>query len=201
MIQQETKKVIWYRVKFLALIVVFLSPYIGGWLAFYVFEIRPESGNYGELVQPVKKLDWPILQTIDGKRLESGFDDKWSFLLFTRGSCDEACRTNLFYMRQIRILQGRNTSRLQNVLVSAEPVSADLLEFLREYPDLVVIDKFADDDLYRQFQLPGQGPVGSTAKMYLVDPANNLMMHYPADSDQNRVLEDIRNLMKLSQIG
>ena len=199
--QQESQKLFWYRVKFLAVVTVFLSPFVGGWLALYVFDMRPESGNYGELVQPVRKLSWPILQTLDGKRLESGFDGKWSFLLFTRGSCDESCRANLFYMRQIRILLGRNTDRLQNVLVSAQPVSADLLEFLREYPDLIVIDNYVDDDLYRQFQLPGRDAVGSTARMYMVDPDNNLMMHYPADNDQNRVLDDIRKLMKLSQIG
>jgi hypothetical protein len=26
-------------------------------------------------------------------------------------------------------------------------------------------------------------------------------MHYPAENDQNRVLEDIKKLLKLSQIG
>jgi cytochrome oxidase Cu insertion factor (SCO1/SenC/PrrC family) len=199
--EQESKSLFWYRVKFLTVIAVFLSPFVGGWLALYVFEVRPESGNYGELIQPVKKLSWPILQTTDGKRLESGFDGKWSFLLFIRGNCGESCKSNLFYMRQIRILLGRNTDRLQNVLVSAKPLSADLQEFLREYPDLIVIDNYVDDNLYRQFQIPEQGAVGSTAKIYVVDPDNNLMMHYPADNDQNRVLDDIRKLMKLSQIG
>ena len=37
--------------------------------------------------------------------------------------------------------------------------------------------------------------------MYLVDPDDNLMMHYPPENDQNRVLEDLKRLMKLSQIG
>ncbi len=201
MSEQSGKKLFWYRVKFLAVVAIFLSPFVGGWLALYVFELRPESGNYGELVQPVRKLHWPVLETVDGKRLDSGFGRKWSFLLFTRGSCGEPCRANLFYMRQIRILLGRNTDRLQNVLISAKPMTAEMREFLSEYPDLVVIDNYFDGDLYRQFQLPGLSSVGSTAKMYLVDPDNNLMMHYPVENDQNRVLEDIRKLMKLSQIG
>ena len=205
MSEKSGKNLFWYRVKFLAVIAIFLSPFVGGWFALYVFEIRPESGNYGELVQPVRKLQWPVLETSEGVRLESGFDRKWSFLLFTRGSCDESCRANLFYMRQIRVLLGRNTERLQNVLVSAKPLTAELREFLSEYPNLIVIDNYSGDngdgDLYQQFQLPGLESVGSSAKMYLVDPDDNLMMHYPADNDQNRVLEDIRKLMKLSQIG
>ena len=50
--QEVTGRLFWHRVKFLALIVVFLSPFIGGWMALYVFEIRPSSGNYGTLIAP-----------------------------------------------------------------------------------------------------------------------------------------------------
>jgi len=68
--QEEPKRLLWYRIKLLALIAVFLSPFIGGWLALYVFDIKPSSGNYGMLVAPVKKLDWPLLETLDGQRHE-----------------------------------------------------------------------------------------------------------------------------------
>ena len=63
--QEEPKRLLWYRIKLIALIAVFLSPFIGGWLALYVFDIKPGSGNYGMLVAPVKKLDWPLLETVD----------------------------------------------------------------------------------------------------------------------------------------
>ncbi|MEM7563033.1 MAG: hypothetical protein AAF353_08290 [Pseudomonadota bacterium] len=201
MSEQDSKKLFWYRIKFLALIIVFISPFVGGWLALYVFEVRPAPGNYGELVQPVKKISWPVLEAVDGTRFESGFGRKWSFVLFTRNGCDESCRTNLFYMRQIRILLARNSERLQNVLVSSEPLDSEMQDILREYPDLIVIAPYLENNLFDQFQLTGQNPVGSSAKMYLVDPDRNFMMHYPAENDQNRVLEDLRKLMKLSQIG
>ncbi|MFT4650914.1 MAG: hypothetical protein ACI9AP_001086, partial [Flavobacteriales bacterium] len=32
-------------------------------------------------------------------------------------------------------------------------------------------------------------------------PDQNYMMHYPAENDQHKILEDIRKLIKLSQIG
>ena len=201
MSEEDSKKLFWYRVKFLTLIAIFLSPFIGGWLALYVFEVRPTPGNYGVLVQPVKKINWPVLETVDGNRLESGFGRKWSFMLFTRNGCDESCRANLFYMRQIRVLLGRNTERLQNVLVSSVALDSEMAEILKEYPDLIVIAPYLDNTLYQQFQLPEEEPVGDSAKMYLVDPDRNFMMHYPAENDQNRVLEDLRKLMKLSQIG
>ena len=198
---EQPQSLFWYRVKFLTLVAVFLSPFIGGWLAFYVFDVRPESGNYGTLVNPVRKIDWPQLTSHDGKRFEDGFGRRWTFLMFVRDDCEELCYANLYYMRQIRTLLGRDTMRLQNVLITAGPLSEKTKTFLREYPNLVVIENDRQSQLYSQFDLDGLGQVGSTPRLYLIDPDQNLMMHYPPENDQNRVLEDIKKLMKLSQIG
>jgi len=199
--EEVTGKLSWHRVKFLALIVVFLSPFIGGWMALYVFEIKPSSGNYGTLIAPVKTLDWPELKTLDGDTHVGGFGRKWTLLLFAANDCAELCRSNLFYMRQRRTLLGRDTLRLQNGLISARPLSGEMQIYLKEFPNLKVVSDYRDPVLYRQFELPGMSAVGSTPKMYLVDPDQNLMMHYPAENDQNRMLEDIKKLLKLSQIG
>ena len=197
----ESKNRFWYRVKFIALVAVFLSPFIGGWMALYVFEVRPESGNYGTLVQPVRKLQWPILESVTGVRYDNGFGKKWTFLLLTRELCAEQCRSNLYYMRQIRTLLGRDTARLQNVLISTPAIDDDLKEYLVDYPSLVVIKAEARESLFSQFQLNGIEQVGSTPRLYLVDPDHNYMMYYPAENDHYRILEDIKKLMKLSQIG
>lgn len=152
-------------------------------------------------MQPVKKIDWPPLTGVDGRQYVDGFGRRWTFLLFAGDDCDELCYSNLFHMRQIRTLLGRDTMRLQNVLVTAEPLSEKMRTFLLEFPNLVVIENHRQEPLYSQFYLEGYGAVGDAPKMYLVDPDQHLMMHYPATSDQNRVLEDIKKLMKLSQIG
>lgn len=196
----KENKLLWHRVKFVALVLVFTAPFIGGWLALYVFELRPESMNYGSLVQPVKKLQWPLLSSVSGERFENGFGRKWTFLLFARDSCSEKCQSNLYYMRQIRTLLGRDTPRLQNVLVMTGVVDSALNSFLVEYPDLVVIAN-SNQMLESQFQNPDVEQVGSTPRLYLVDPDNNYMMYYPAEIDHYRVLDDIKKLMKLSQIG
>ena len=193
-------KLPWYRLKFIALVLFFASPFVVGWLALYVFELRPESINYGTLVHPVKKLQWPVLESVVGDRFENGFGRKWTFLLFARESCSQQCQSNLYYMRQIRTLLGRNAPRLQNLLVVTSPVDKELTSFLADYPDLVVIVNNSEL-LYSQFQISGLEQVGATPQLYLVDPDNNYMMHYPAEIDHYRVLDDIRKLMKLSQIG
>lgn len=201
-VEIEGKSLFWHRVKLLGLIGVFIFPFIAGWLALYVFEIKPESGNYGTLVQPVKKIDWPTLKSHKGQVYEGGFGRKWAFILVTGNRCSDACRSNLFYMRQSRILLGRDADRLQNVFISSAEIDDDMKRFLEEYPELVIIDKFKDSSLLRQFRTDESSEaVGSTPKMYLVDPDQNYMMHYPADADEHRVLEDLRKLMKLSKIG
>ena len=45
MTEEDPKKLFWYRVKFTALILVFISPFIGGWLALYVFEPHNSMKN------------------------------------------------------------------------------------------------------------------------------------------------------------
>ena len=197
----KSNKQFWYRVKFIALIAVFLSPFIGGWMALYVFDIRPQSGNYGTLVQPVKKLQWPVLESVTGVPYDNGFGKKWVFLLFTREACAEKCRSNLYYMRQIRTLLGRDTARLQNVFISTPAIDGDLKDYLADYPNLIVIAGEEQESLLAQFQVKGGIQVGSTAGLYLVDPDQNYMMYYPAEIDSYRVLEDIKKLMKVSQIG
>jgi len=198
--ENPANRLFWYRVKLLALVLVFLSPFIGGWLALYVFELRPDSGNYGTLVQPVRKIDWPALSTRDGRRIEDGFGGKWRMLLFAGDYCAELCRKNLYYLRQIRVLLGRDTERLLNVLIIRQPLDESMKAFLKDYPDLEVIDDYRGTALYSQFAVGGEA-VGVNPKMYLVDPDENLMMVYPPENDQNRVLEDLKRLMKLSQIG
>lgn len=204
-ITEEGKSLFWYRVKFVGLIGVFLSPFIAGWMALYVFDIKPESINYGTLVQPVKKIAWSDMQALDSRVYQGGFGRKWTFLLMVRGQCSEACRSNLFYMRQIRTLLGRDVDRLQNVLVSASAIDEDMRIFLKAYPDFVAIENFTDERLFAQFAIDSKdingASVGSSPMLYLVDPDQNYMMYYPADPDEHRVLEDLRKLMKLSQIG
>ena len=132
---------------------------------------------------------------------EAGFGRKWTLLLFAGDDCAELCRSNLFYMRHLRTLLGRDTLRLQNVLITARPLSEEMKVYISEFPNVKVVQDYRDAALYRQFDLEGDGEVGATPKMYLVDPDQNLMMHYPAESDQNGMLEDIKKLLKLSQIG
>ena len=198
---EEAPSRFWYRVKFLALVGVFLAPFVGGWLALYVFEIRPESMNYGTLVHPLKKISWPDVESHRGEVLTEEIDRRWAFVLFAGADCLQQCQKNVYFMRQIKALLARDVDRLKNVLVLSGPMSSDLKALLEEYPNFLVIEQKPNSSFADQFQIPEIDQVGAKAHSYLVDPDRNLMMFYEPEYDEYRVLEDIKKLMKVSQIG
>jgi len=195
----EGRKLRWHRVKLLALMGVFLLPFIAGWLAFYVFDYRPQSKNYGELIAPPRPLDAPQLRTIDGEVLDRGFWARWTFVVIDRNGCAQLCRDNLHYLRQLRIALGRDQSRVQNLALFTTPVDDDLLDYLKDFSNLKVVASNVSK-LLPQFALPGV-ETGREPMLYLVDPKGNLMMTYPAEHDPSLVLDDLRRLLKVSQIG
>lgn len=199
MSEPEKKSLLVYRIKFIVLILVFLLPFIGGWLAFYVFDYRPDSKNYGELVQPVRAMSFPELTSQDGRVLTNSFWKKWSFVILSNSQCDELCKKNLYYLRQMRVALGRDMDRVQNILISARIPDDDFVQFLTEYPKLTVINQ-ANRDLMDAFKLPGIEP-GETSVLYLIDPAGNLMMTYSAVNEPASILSDLRRLLRISQIG
>lgn len=199
MSEQAQQSLLVYRIKFVALILVFLLPFIAGWLAFYVFELRPGTRNYGELVVPVRQLQLSPLTSVNGETLSADFWHKWTFVVVDNQGCQQSCRNNLYYLRQLRIALGRDTDRVQNLLLLAGEAEPALRQYLVDFPKLNTVANTARDFI-EQFSLPGI-PAGEQAVVYLVDPRGNLMMTYPAENDPSSILSDLRRLLKVSQIG
>lgn len=199
MTELENKKLINHRIKFIALILVFLSPFIASWLAFYVFEVRPDSQHYGSLVEPVRPLSFPSMHSLDKRQLTPEFWKKWTFVMIDNHGCQQLCKENLYYLRQMRIALGRDTDRVQNVLLLKHSADAEMLEYLEDFPALTVVES-SDKKLTGLFEL-GDIKVGDSPMLYLVDPAGNLMMTYPAQNKAKSILSDLRRLLKVSQIG
>ncbi len=188
-----------HRLKFIALILVFLSPFVAGWMALYVFKLRPDSNQYGNLVQPVKPLHFPALTTRGGKPLSSDFWNKWTFVVIANDGCQMQCQQNIYYLRQMKVALGRDFERVQNVLMTPRDLSEEMAQKLPEYPLLTVISP-ATPELVDLFALPGI-VTGQAPLLYLIDPAGNLMMTYDADNKPKSVLTDLQRLLKNSQIG
>jgi len=174
------------------------SPLIFSYLTYYV--IKPTGRtNYGALIDP-RQHPMPNLAatTLDGKPagLEA-YKGKWILLKVGPGQCDDACRKQLFAMRQLRLMQGKEMERIERVWLITDATPLDTV-LMREYDGTRML-RVAQAPLTRW--LPVEPGDDASTHLYMIDPLGNLMMRFPKDADPAKVKNDIGKLLKASAIG
>jgi hypothetical protein len=194
----RTKKQSEGRWKLFAVIAVCAFPLIASYFTYYV--IKPQSrNNYGTLLDP--RL-YPIPQlgtmTLDGKPLAlDAYKGKWIMLQVGDSECLEPCKKQLFEMRQLRLMQGKEMDRIERVwlVTDDKPIETTLI---RQYDGVRILR--AKTDALKTW-LPVEPNTTIADHIYLIDPLGNLMMRFPKDSDPNKVKKDLSKLLKASSIG
>ncbi|MHB1213676.1 MAG: SCO family protein [Thiobacillus sp.] len=182
------------RIKLLAVFGVFAMPVVAAYLAY--FGLRPTGhSNYGELLKAT-----PLQQTagkmLDGRAFNlDALKGKWVMVHIGEARCDAGCVRQLYLMRQTRIAQGKEQSRIERVWVLVGTGSPDAAR-LRDYPELHVW-RPSDASFVEQFPA-GKNRAGH---IYLVDPLGNLMLRFPEQPDPKGIMKDLKLLLKASQIG
>jgi hypothetical protein len=186
------------RLKLFVLLFVCAAPIIASYVTFYI--IKPSGRtNYGAFIDQ-RSHPMPALTstTLDGRpeTLEQ-YAGKWIMLKVGGGRCDEACSKQLFAMRQLRTMQGKNMDRVERVwlITDQEPVDTMLI---RAYDDMHML-RVPPEQLTKWLPLDGQGKLED--HIFLIDPRSNLMMRFPKDPDPKRVNKDIAKLLRASAIG
>jgi hypothetical protein len=187
------------RWKLLLVIAVCAAPLIASYLTYYV--IKPQGRtNYGALLDPRAYPIPPALgiTALDGKPAGlAAFKGKWIMLQSGVAECLEPCRKQLFAMRQLRLMQGKEMERIERVWLITD--SAPL--------DTVLMREFDGTRMLRvaPAALAGWLPVAAGGQaadhIYLIDPLGNLMMRFPKDADPGKVKKDLAKLLKASGIG
>lgn len=145
-------------------------------IAYALFYYAQTSGtwgttNHGAFVQPPTTVQQLGVQGFATR-------EKW-WLWVVTPSCDDAvCSSKLQELRSLHILLNRDADRVMRALLHAQPVSND-------------------DEHLHLFPMPQELEPG----VYIVDPLGNLVLRYPLDTEPKPVLEDLKRLLKLSQIG
>jgi hypothetical protein len=122
-------------------------------------------------------------------------ETRWQLLVTAPEECSLDCQQLVYLARQIQIGLGRESSRATHSLASGVPLSDSYQSQLqRDYPQL---GRFAlDPQRYAQLQ-KGKPAV----QLWIIDPHGNLVLRYDAKADGKNVLNDLRLLLKLSNIG
>jgi hypothetical protein len=180
---------------------LFLLPLALAFYTYYASGWRPAAHtNHGTLITPARPLpELSLPQVTPGAAAPADalFRRRWSLVYVGDGACDAACRDALYVMRQTRLSLNNDMTRVQRVfLASAACCNRELLA--REHAGLVVVDAAGT----RGAQLLREFPATDREHtLFVVDPLGNLMMSYDARSDPRGLRDDLRKLLRLSQIG
>lgn len=182
------------RSKFLLMVGVFAAPVVAAYLAFFGW--RPAGHtNYGELLA-ITPLQQTAGRALDGTPFDLvALHGKWVMVHVGEASCDVACARQLYLMRQIRVAQGKEQSRIERLWVLTDGGIPDAA-LLQAHSGLHVW-RPADADFVGQFPAAQD----RFAHIYLIDPLGNLMLRFPAQPDAKRMMKDFKLLLKASQIG
>jgi len=186
----------------LLLFAVGFGPMVLATIMFYTGWLNPVGHtNQGQLVQPAVPVQALNLETLEGVPLADRFgadkvDPNW-LMLVTAGTCAEDCEQLLYLARQVNIALGKNAPRVSRAAWLASTPAALEARWSEEYR------------LMERLRVaPGAAPAlpegvnpAAEPRILLVDPFGNVMMHYGPEHTGKQMLKDIKQLLKLSQIG
>jgi hypothetical protein len=174
------------------------APLILSYLTYYV--IKPQGRtNYGDLIDPrahpVPELG---LRELDGKptSLEQ-FAGKWILFQVDEGICAKPCADKLYYMRQLRLTQGKEMDRIERVWLITDDAPLDTA-LMKQYDGTRLLRV---DPVKLAAWLPVKEGTQATDHLYMIDPLGSLMMRFPKDPDANKIKKDITRLLKASRVG
>ena len=159
------------------------APFVLGTAAYFLEWGRGASGAYGELIAP---------RPVSGAPLDA-LRGKWVLVSFDAAACDAYCEKKLYFMRQIRTAQHKDAGRVERlwVLTDAGKPRAELLAAIEG----TRLAAYKDTAAARDF------PGNVADHVYLIDPLGNLMLRFPREPDPSKMLQDLKRLLRLSQIG
>lgn len=171
------------RVQVLILLVTFPLLSVGAaWILFFLAgNVQLDTTNHGEFVDAVKAADL-ALEGPDGAILD-GVGTWWIWMVTEE--CEAPCEETLLQLRQLHLLLHKDAERVQRGLVA---MSSSPYQRLRErFPALRFLKSGTSGVLE-----PG---------VYIVDPIGNVVLRYAQDTEPKPVLDDLKRLLKVSQIG
>lgn len=180
------------------MLLLFGLPYVFAWYFLdddnsVLFE---SPNNRGQLVSPMIPMGDYTLRTLGGDNLGAqSFSGNWIILTVT-DRCELTCQQTILTMRQARKSTGINRKVISPLVIATndkalEPFDADLSQ---AFPKLQVVS--ADKDYISKLK-SAHPELNNT--IYMIDPYGNLMMTYPADTEQKGLMEDLARLLKVNK--
>ena len=181
------------RRKLLLLLALMCAPVVISY-ALYFLDYKPESKHYGDLI-PIVKVTGKATNQVDNTILRmKDLHGKWVLVTIDSGHCDEACQQKLYFMRQVRLVQGKQKHRIERLWLINDDVIPNA-ELVKEYEG-TFFAKAQDSEILGFIETKEI----QTKHIYLIDPMGNLMMRFPENVDGTKMGHDIKRLLHVSQL-
>lgn len=181
------------------MLLVCVAPVVASYYTYYV--LRPSLGslNYGELIEPQRPMPAEQkLTALDGSTSVLGdLQGQWLLLSVASGACDETCRNNLYFQRQLRESLGENRERVEWVWLVTDDAAPP--EEIREGLAHATVRRM--DAAAVQAWLAPEAGHRLEEQLYLVDPHGNWMMRFPPNltvASAEKVRKDLSRLLYAS---
>lgn len=148
------------------------------------------------LLEGERQIPLEPLALADGSFSEADWArSRWSMIYARMSPCDEPCLRELRQLSQVYYALGNDRDRVRRVLLFQS-----VPEGIQAGPDLLV-GKLPEGGTGGLEALLGGERAVQDGRVFLADPSGNLVVSYPPDADQARLLRDLERLLDLSGIG
>lgn len=185
----KQKKNFW---KACLLISIFLVPMLlAGVIYHYRAYIPVKYSNHGKLIQPAIDATWMV---------KAGqLPAKWHIVYYPKQCCDASCQQTLKQLKHLYQALGKESPRVDVALLltndNCQIASTGALNVIHLNP--AQINRF-DQQLAatRQVEMEER-----EQRLYIVDPHGNLILFYEQNKPYMAMYNDLKRLLKVSQIG
>lgn len=173
-----------------------LGSLLGAWLLYSLARDGGVMGttNRGAFVEPpisVEELGltWRgsfAAAGTPGAREPFATGGTWWLWVVPDGACGADCEEALYQLRQLHVLLNRDADRVRRALLHDPSTAVDGAALASRFPRLESVS----------------GNLGRLEPgVYVVDPIGNLVFRYPLADPGDAMLDDLKRLLRVSQIG
>ncbi|RZQ56010.1 hypothetical protein CWI82_01475 [Pseudidiomarina tainanensis] len=173
------------RATLIGVALAFLIPVIGAKLVLDQHWYQGAVTNKGTMLVPPIEL----------RELNAALPEGWRVALVDDGQCSDACMQGLYAMNQLDVALGKETDRVNPILITSAGTALDL--------NRVPLVKHVENSALELAvsQVPAH-------HLFIIDPLGNVVLHYPTYAEEEamraeakNLLADLRTLLKLSKVG
>ena len=147
--------------------------------------------NQGQLVKPALDISTALAA------LPASEKPKWKVVIVGGNYCNQKCEDILLNTRQIHMLLGKYTGRVQRVFLQGSSQILNPQWLKQEHPFLQLAQ--LDSDLFKQLLRDNSADWDMLdTRYFVVTPDNKAILYFTAENDANGLLDDLKHLLKYS---